>query len=1608
MYVIKRSGEKEIVQFDKVTNRLRKLLYGGLEENIDPIVITQKICSRINSGITTSEIDTLASQVCMSLITEHPNYGVLASRIVISNHHKNTDSNFIDVVEKLSYNKDVHGEISSLVSEELKEIVVKHGEEIQSMIKYERDYDIDFFGFKTLERSYLLKVNDNENNKKKIVERPQDMFMRVSLGIHGFNLEEVKKTYDSLSCKVYTHATPTLFNSGTPRFQGSSCFLLGIEDSVKGIFETLTDCASISKWAGGIGLHISNIRSKGSYIRKTGGNSDGIIPMLKVFNDTARYINQCFAPDTIVYTEAGPRKISKVIKGHMVVTEDGSLKEVLGIKRQDISKEILEIKSFNGLRSVKVTKEHQICVIKNASIYSEQELILKLSEGSIKREYVSACEISENDLVCFPVPEIEETICFHNISARIYGIMLVYGKIIKNDNDFTMNCVINFDNNHNEDAIFFVKQYFNSMNIGLWEENEEGSLSVRWSCTDFIFRTSFGFSYSDIYDYAGSKRLSYKYICSSKDNILNIIIGIINKNNINQNNEFILTSNIDVVESIKFLLLRLGILSYGKIINENNLYNLYIPIGKFLSKQLNIEEKNINNKSIFYKKMFLSKIESIKTTHYDGFVYDLNIKDNHNYLTEMGLVHNSGKRNGSFAIYIEPHHADIFEFLEAKKNNGAEEERARDLFYALWIPDLFMQKVEKNEDWHLMDPDNCKGLNDVYSTEYNDLYNKYVSQGRFVKKIKARDLWQAIISSQVETGTPYMLYKDACNTKSNQKNIGTIKSSNLCVAGDTMILTYEGYYQIKDLYNKEVKVWNGKEWSLTTVKKTGENQKMINIHFSNGMDIKCTPYHKFFIETGKRSAEKSKPIIVEAKDLEKGMRIIRYEVEMCNTNKNDILHPYTQGLFSADGTYCTPPDEEKRCVFNKIDCADFCGRHQTNKKKYFDDSLKCSANSYTKRPLLSLYGIKKNLITHIDYECKGSYLEDQDKITLTLPYHLKDKFYVPINNSIDSKLRWLEGYVDGDGTIIENNGIKNIQFSSVNKKFMQDVLLMLQTIGITSQIKIGREEGYSLLPDSNRKKKLYKTKRSYRLIIDSTGLNKLVSLGFSTKRLDISNSRVPHHKTNMYTQVTNIIDNNEYQDSYCFNEPLEHKGIFNGILTGNCSEIIEYSDSKESSVCNLASICLPSCLEYPEQKFSNWIELLDDYEKQVSQHIFNSKLFILSKDDCSYCKLLKKLLKDTGLEYSEIDNDTAEEYRILCNLSEFTTIPQIFCLKDDKIFHIGGYDDCWKILKPRINYEKLSQISYELTINLNKIIDRNFYPTEKTKISNMRHRPIGIGVQGLADLFFKLRLPFTSTESKQINKNIFETIYYGAMKSSLDLAIKQGKYSTYDGSPLSKGDFQFNLWGIDDDQLSGLWDWESLREEISYYGVRNSLLIALMPTASTSQIMGYNECFECITSNVYARRTLSGNFTLVNKYLVQDLITLDLWKDDIKNLILYHKGSIQKIKTIPSFLKDIYKTVWEINQKELIKMSADRAPFVDQSQSLNLFFEKPDFKTLTECHFYGWKNGLKTGSYYIRTKPASNGQNFGLDINIEQKLKKEIENKNVDVDDDIGCINCSA
>jgi len=895
MEVTKRNGRKERVQFDKISNRLRILcnLFGF--KIIDPILIAQKTIENLYNGITTQELDELSARVCASLSSTNPKYNEFGGVICISNLHKMTPDTFYESMKLLMENKDIHDDECPLLNLNTFNIIEKNKDLIERQIDHKRDYNYDFFGFKTLEKAYLMKSN------KKIVERPQYMLMRVSIGIHQDDFKSVFQTYDLMSRKLFTHASPTLFNAGTKYPQLSSCFLLGTHDSIESIYKTITDCAYISKRSGGIGIHVSDVRSAGSLIRTTNGKSDGIIPMLQVYNYTARYINQ------------------------------------------------------------------------------------------------------------------------------------------------------------------------------------------------------------------------------------------------------------------------------------------------------------------------------------------------------------GGKRPGSFAIYLEPWHADIFEFLDLRKNTGSETDRARDLFLALWIPDKFMQVVVKDDYWYLMCPDECKGLTDVYGNEFNNLYDKYINLKKYRKKIKARELWKKIIESQIETGNPYMLYKDHVNKKSNQKNIGTIKSSNLC------------------------------------------------------------------------------------------------------------------------------------------------------------------------------------------------------------------------------------------------------------------------------------------------------------------------------------------------------------------------------------AEIVEYSDDKETAVCNLASIAL---------------------NKFVEPVIINGNIKIYSRSDCKYCKLSKMLLKNSRIEYLEILLDDEEERRVffkqlnnpVCDSDEciitvdtVKTVPQIYI--NDK--RIGGYTELQAYLQPRYNFEGLKNISSTICINLNKVIDVNKYPTMECYVSNMKHRPIGIGVQGLADTYFKMRFPFESDEARQLNKEIFETIYYGSLRASMELSKEReikmeklkkiisddiipeyyddtynnledlyheikplrkelsrdthlGSYSTFIGSPFSEGKLQFDLWDVKN-QLSDRWDWDKLKKDIIRYGTRNSLLTALMPTASTSQILGNNECFEPITSNIYKRRTQAGEFKLINKYLITDLTNYGLWNDELKDKIIFYNGSIQDIDNIPDEIKKVYKTVWEIPQKYVVYQAAERGIYIDQTQSMNIFMANADYQRITSSHFASWKLGLKTGMYYFRTKAGASAKKFTVNTRDESE-----------------------
>jgi len=1144
MYVTKRSGTREIVSFDKILNRIKKLGQEGNIKQLNYTSLVMKVIDQIYDGISTTKIDELSAEQCAAMASIHPDYNVLAGRIVVSNHQKNTSASFKDVMTELYQYRDKHDKHSPIVTEQIYDIANKYETEINAKIDYNRDYLIDFFGFKTLERAYLMKID------RKTVERPQHMWLRVAIGIHGDNMDRVFETYDFMSKKYFTHATPTLFNAGTPHPQLSSCFLLAMEsDSIEGIYNTLKDCAMISKWAGGIGLHVHNIRASGSHIRGTNGQSNGLVPMLKVFNNTAKYVDQCVHPETIIYTSQGPKQIQHCIVGETEIYNlNGDVETIQNVLEHSYEGEILEIDTMHSLQPLRITPEHPVFALCGQQKGLNYKVIKNRLEKKIcDFEWVDAKDLTKSDMLVYKIPTYQKDIS--SISADdcyMYGIILGDGSM-SNKTDSSGHVTIHTTNKkHIAD---FMEVYFNKNCVEFTKTIDNNSTRIRWNrCIHLPFR------YNDFYDETKQKRVQARWLNLPIEKSKQILKGLIDTDgciSTNKSTEIVFDStSINLIESVRFLCMKMGVLTSGYvrdrvgeshetergiIENKKISYCLRIPKTKEICELLNVQFNDANFfKFMRHEEFLLSRIQDIRTEQYSGILYDLQMPKEHNYLLESGIVHNGGgRRNGSFAIYLEPWHADIEMFLQMRKNHGDEELKARDLFYALWVPDLFMERVKADGQWTLMCPDECPGLADVYGDDFNKLYTSYETAGRGRKTVKARELWFQVLDAQMETGTPYLLYKDACNKKSNQKNLGTIKSSNLC------------------------------------------------------------------------------------------------------------------------------------------------------------------------------------------------------------------------------------------------------------------------------------------------------------------------------------------------------------------------------------SEILEYSDENETAVCNLASIALP-----------------------------------------------------TFVDTSDPEN-------------------------------------------PTFDYETLHKIAKIVTYNLNKIIDVNYYPTEKTRRSNMRHRPIGIGIQGLADVFMLMNLAFTSESAKQINKNIFETIYHGALEQSCEMAAQEGPYETFEGSPASQGILQFDLWNMTQPQANDRYDWTALKSKIQQNGLRNSLLMAPMPTASTSQILGFNECIEPITSNIYNRRTLAGEFILANKYLMNDLIKLDLWNEKTKNNIIANHGSVQHIETIPKEIREKYKTVWEIPMRTLIDMAADRGVYICQSQSLNLWLEDPNYSTLTSMHFYSWSKGLKTGIYYLRRRGRHQAQQF----TIEPEKKDLGENHNTE--EEI-CEMCSA
>ena len=1351
MQVQKRNGSLEQVKFDKVTTRIEKLS-DGLD--VSPVHLAQKVLASITDGIKTSEIDDITADIAVSMPTG--DYPTLAARIIVSNLHKTCPNTFTEAMY-LFYN-DNPPYISAL----------------QRVVVYpERDNLFDFFGLKTLMRMYL----------KKDIETPQYMFMRVALAICDGDPVSAQETYDAMSLKYYTHATPTLFNAGTSRPQCSSCFVAGtmvdtvnrgpvpIEeidigdvvtthignqkpvdqvhrnllagrqlytlqvgshmpvtatedhrfwtinglkdpewvrmdrlkmgdyiktlggtfqrvnsvepvfvtpkyvytlgvaddhsytvygvvaencyllsmkgDSIEGIYDTKKECALISRMAGGIGLHIHNIRAKGSKIYGTDGVSDGIIPMLRTINADARYVNQCFTPETTIYTNTGPKRIDSIVVGDEVTTIDGSHKKVREIFRNHVAKNIFNIRVTHSVEPTRVTGEHDIYAITNQAVMLNYNVIRnRLEKNIIRPKFVAANTLKVGDFVGFPIPtkvvDFDETPDFF----RFYGIMIGDGHMVRNRNEFGVSLGVS-----KADTIIFMEHFLASRGIRTWKNFEYNTYSIRWTGNvDKVPLTR------EMLYIGTTKNIDPRFLHLPMVKTYALIKGLMETDGgITHEVQFHTTSK-NVAYSLRYMLTRVGVLSSGHIKKADtriremsngktiqgrlDMYVLRIPKHEALRPVFgDTITYSTTVKYFVHNHIMWSRIKTMTTEYYDGYVYDLSIEDNHNYTTDMGLVHNSGRRKGSYAIYLEPWHADVMDFLELRLNQGDEEARCRDLFTAMWIPDLFMKRLEANQDWSLFCPNEAPGLADVYGDEFEALYEKYEREGKARCSVPIQKVWLAIIKSQVETGTPYMLYKDQCNRKSNQKNLGTIKSSNLCVAPETWVRTSKGDRPIALLENQDVEVWNGHEWSPVTVRKTADSAELVDVRvrMSNEVTtivrtISCTPEHKFILYDGSR---------VDAKDLQSGTE----------------LNPW-----------------------------------------------------------------------------------------------------------------------------VDQNGVQHT-----------GTIVMVQYTGRKSS-------------------------------------------------------------------------------TYCFTELIRHQGMFNGIITGQCTEILEYTDPDTTAVCNLASIGLPTFVEH------------------------------------------------------------------------------------------GVF-----------NYQKLEEITRLVTRNLNKVIDYTYYPVDTAKRSNLRYRPIGIGVQGLADVYAMLKLNYGEGT---VNRDIFETIYYAAVSESVKLAQLCGAYEGFEGSPASRGEFQFDMWGV---RPTDRYDWESLRADMMKYGLRNSLLVAPMPTATTSQMFGFNECFEPFTSNIYLRRTLAGEFVVVNKYLVEDLKELGLWTPSLRTQIIRDGGSIAGIEEIPEKIRARYKTTWEISPRLVIDLAKERGPYICQSQSMNIFVEGPTNAKLSSIHMYAWKSGLKTGMYYLRTRPRTKAIQFTVD-----------------------------
>ncbi len=1351
-----------------------------------------------------------------------------------------------------------------------------------------------------------------------------------------------------------------------------NCFLTTVEDSVEGIFKTLTDCALISKWAGGIGINISDIRGNNSIIRGTNGVTQGILPLLKTYNATGRYINQCFVGSTIIYTQNGPKLIKNIIPDiDYVLTSDGTYKKVLGKIENEIEDDILKIKNTYTLESIKCTNEHQIYI----------------SKDGITFEYISASKLCINDYMVYPIPtehQDEPSLTFD--ICRLYGIFLTCSHIVQ-DNWYHITIHSKY-----QSTIDFLRKHL----IGHFIEHTINSdfvlVKFKPNINNFIIKHDW------IYPLNKTKAIHSIFLNLPNDKLIHVLCGIL-ETKFNKNNDKLLNfinSNRMFIESIRYAFLRLKTLTFGNKLFNSNAYCLQIPVNiniVNLLELLDIKFENHNNNIQWIEKdnYLMNKVKCINTIPFKGIVYDLQIDENHNYTTHMGIVHNSGKRLGSFAMYIEPWHVDIFDFLNAKKNQGADEERARDLFYALWIPDLFMERVRDDGVWSLMCPDTCRGLTNTFGEEFNKLYLHYENTQQYVKQIKARQVWDSIIESQIETGVPYMLYKDAINRKSPQENIGIIKQSNLCT--EIVLYTDKDHISVCNLASIALPSYIDEETLKFDFDKLESVVRVVTRNLNKVVDLTFYP-----VKEARNTNLKHRPIGIGIQGLADVFAILKWPFDSDKSrhlNKCIFECIYYASLSESCklsqkyGSYTGFEGSPMSKGILQFDMWDKDHKHPSERydwNKLKQDIIKYGLRNSTllaPMPTAStsqILGFNECIVegTKItDIHGISKFIELIEPDTMLLSYRenvnklVHDKVIENINKGMQNiiKIQLV------DGRIIECTPDHKFRVCNIKTKQYE----WLEAVKITRDYSL--VVGLKGIVDKYQKEN-FNEQFFNKYLLENFTLEKSLALARLVGYILVDGNYIDAHK--IVIHVDTLYDSQLILHDL---ELLDNTKTFH-IIDNSLNITIEIGQPVTNIICSIMSNCdnvfIPDIFlddECPKSFIREFLagyaggDGISPYLKWVDKKckingcniiraVNHDNIDVMTQFIYNIKLLFEKVNIVTSVESKEYvyDNSHLHVFNIkILNLHEFTNFVGFR-------YNIHKMLRC-EALQLKLNYKQnIIQQRHDIVQKIfdvcgTKNITMNCYTDIVNKFNDIYLHESSIPT------FEYVNMCIQKKSIVDVHIDIDVEKFFNDM--GLMEWFHRG-YNIIDKTKLCLPVYCIPFLNSSDGGIKQVYD---LNIQNNYSFIANGIVV--------------HNCIEPFTSNLYLRRTLAGEFICINAHLIKDLHKLNLWNKGTMEKLIYYKGSVQYIQEIPQHIKDIYKTVWEIKQKSLIQFAADRGPYICQSQSLNLFFENPNYSTLTSAHFLGWKSGLKTGSYYIRSQSAINPQNVTIDPSVEKELEKE-------------------